>query len=185
MRGILLLSFLVLFACAHKKEKKQTEQVTSVEKIEGARYTTLVFPEGSSELTTSSKEALKSFAQKVRERRKKIEDIKILAWADQEYPQDKKSKGSTREVILAGERAQNIKDFLKEDLQEDNQFDTFNMARRPDRLSKTLKDEDYEVKKAYEESGVTGSQLPDGSISYTKASKALIIINYEGEDRKL
>lgn len=184
MKWSMLLSFLFLFSCAHQDEKK-SDQTTSITPIEGTRYTTVIFPSGISDLDPRNKKNLQEFTRKFRQHKKKISEIKILAWADAEYPNDKKNKGTTREVILAAERAQNIKEYLQDELHEKNEVDTFNMAKRPSQFSQMLENEEYKIKKSYEKSGVTGSVLSDGSISYTKASKALVIINYEGDDLKL
>lgn len=162
-------------------EAKETAEA-KVPTVPGTHYTTLVFDKGRSSLSETSKKHLKELATRAHKAGKPIEEIKILAWADKEYPDKVKGKAATGDIILASERAQKIKNYLEEDLKESDDIDAYNMARRPDFVSKLFRDEEYDVKTAFEQSGATGSRLGDGSVSYTKASKALVIIDYEGEE---
>lgn len=171
---------------AKKKSVKATEaKEAQVPAISGTHYTTLVFDKGKSSLSETSKEHLKALAARAHKAGKPIEEIKVLAWSDKEYPDKVKGKASTGDIILASERAQKIKSYLEEDLKESDDIDAFNMARRPDLISKLLRDDEYDVKSAFEQSGATASRLDDGSVSYTKASKALVIIDYEGDEDNL
>ncbi len=136
-------------------------------------------------MSETSKEHLKSLTTRAHKAGKPIEEIKVLAWSDKEYPDKVKGKASTGEIILASERAQKIKSYLEVDLKESDDIDSFNMAKRPDLISKLFQNDEYDVKNAFEQSGTTASRLDDGSVSYTKASKALVIIDYEGDEDNL
>ena len=162
---------LLLSACAQKEVKKETV------KMPGSRYTTLLFNPGKSELGQENKQAIQDFKTELRRSNFKVENIKILAWPDSEYPENVKGKAARKEIDLAQERAQKVKEYLIKELKEDSSIDAYNMAKKPDLFSSFMRNDEYKVKKAYEESGTTASRLPDGSVSYTKASKALIIIN--------
>lgn len=151
----------------------------------GTLYTTLYYDKGKSGLTVLSQEHLKELARRAHRDPRPIEDIKILAWSDQEYPNEVTGKMSPRQIALASERARNIRAYLEDELREQEDIDAYNMARRPNLLAKLLRSEEYEVKEAFESSGVTASKLPDGSVSYTKASRALVIIDYEGDEDDL
>lgn len=183
---ISLITFLV--GCSHEEKKKtaQTKAAAPTQVVGGTHYTTLIFNKGKSQLSADNKEHLKALASRAHKNKKPIEEIRILAWADHEYPQNsdgKKSKNS--DVILASERGQKIRDFLEEDLKEENDIDAYNMAKRPDLLSKLLRDDEYDVKEAFETTGTTSTRLADGSVSYTKASKAIVIVDYEGDEDNL
>lgn len=171
---------------AKKKSVKATEtKEAQVPAISGTHYTTLIFDKGKSSLSETSKEHLRSLAARAHKAGKPIEEIKVLAWSDKEYPDKVKGKASTGDIILASERAQEIRNYLEVDLKESEDIDSFNMARRPDLISKLFQDDEFEVKSAFEQSGATASRLDDGSVSYTKASKALVIIDYEGDEDNL
>jgi hypothetical protein len=187
--SLALASLSLVFAagCTSPSAKKKSVETTKAKEekipaVSGTHYTTIVFDRGKSSLSEASKSHLKDLAARAHKNRKPIEEIKILAWSDKEYPDKMKGKASTGDIILASQRAQKIKDYLEDDLKESDDIDAFNMAKRPDFVSKLLRDDEYDVKTAYEQSGTTGSRLDDGSVSYTKASKALVIIHYEGSD---
>ncbi len=187
--SLALASFSLIFSagCSTREAKKKSPQVaqedeTTAPVVVGTHYTTLVFDKGKTTLNESNKKYLREFALRAHNNNKSIEDIKILAWADKEYPDKTKSKAGIRDIILASERAQTIKQFLEEDLNEGEDIDSFNMAKRPNLFARIIKNTDYNVKDAFEKSGATAARLPNGSVSYTKASKALVIIDYQGDE---
>lgn len=176
---------MLLISCAHnaKSDKDFVGSSPTVNTISGNRYTTIEFPEGVSKLNKKIKQELRIFSLQSRESGQLIDEIKILAWADTEYPNKKETKASPQNVILASERAHNIKAYLKEELRERNEMNAYNMAKRPGLFSQMTKNDEYKMKDAFEKSGTTGSTLSDGSISYTKASKVLVIIDYERKNK--
>jgi hypothetical protein len=178
---------------AKKKSAYQnsaTAAPTTVEKartpaVVGTEYTTVFFNKGRASLDSLSKQHLKDLISNAHKTRKEIDEIRILTWADKEYPDKVNGKASTSDIILASERAQKIRDYLEQDLKEMEDIDSYNMAKRPNLMSKLLQNDEYKVKEAFESSGATGDKLPDGSVSYTKASKAIVIIDYEGDEDNL
>jgi hypothetical protein len=170
---------------AKKKSLSATEAPeTEIRKIPGTQYTTILFREGKSSLDSVNKELLKDLMAKAHKDKRKIEEIRILAWSDSEYPNEPE-KAPKKEISLASDRAQKIRDYLEEHLHEMNDIDAYNMAKRPNLISTLFRNDEFDVKKAFEQSGATSSKLPDGSLSYTKASKALVIIDYEGNEDNL
>lgn len=159
----------------------QKQEETPVKPIEGVHYTTVIFDKGKSSLEGLSRQDLMQLVKKAQRQKFPIDEIRILAWADTEYPDKVSGETSKEDIQIASERALEIKDFLKAKFKDANDIDSFNMAKRPDLLSKVLRDDEYKVKEAFETSGATSSKLPDGSISYTKASKAIVIIDYAGQ----
>lgn len=177
---VLGMSLLLVVGCSHKVNKPvPTPTAKAAAEVGGTHYATLEFEKGTSKLSEASKANLNALATRASRDGRKIEEIKILSWADQEYPDRVKGKAKTSEIILAKERGEKIKEYLKDDLHAREDIDAFNMAKRPNLLSKMFKDEDFSVKDAFEKSGATGTKLNDGNISYSKASKALVIIDYE------
>lgn len=189
-------SLLMAVGCSTPVAKKKPAVQTTASKtttiteskapvVAGTEYTTILFPEGRASLDTLSKENLKALANKAHKSKKEINEIRILAWADKEYPDKVTGKASSKDIELASKRAQKIKDYLVSDLKEMEDIDAYNMAKRPNLLSKLLQNDEYAVKEAFETAGATGEKLPDGSVSYTKASKAIVIIDYEGDEDNL
>ena len=164
-----------------KKAPKPLPQIAQ----EGTHYTTVIFEKGKTHLNQLNKNEIKALIAEAHKKRKKIAEIRILAWADQEYPEKTEKRAKTGEIILASERAQVIREYLEKDLKELEDVDSYNMAKRPGLLSKLFRNDEFAIKRAFEASGTTGSKLPDGSMSYTKASKAILIIDYEGKEDNL
>lgn len=160
---------------------RQQQEEARPKSIEGIHYTTIVFDKGKSSLPAMSRDDLMQLVKKAQRQKFPIEEIRILAWSDTEYPDKLTGATSKEDVEMASKRALKIKDFLKTKLNDANEIDSFNMAKRPDLLSKVLRNDEYKVKEAFESSGATASKLPDGSVSYTKASKVIVIIDYEGQ----
>lgn len=171
---------MLVTACAHqpKLSTKSPASPSAAVKAQATHSTSLEFEKGKTNLSEISKKHLNELAAKANREGREIENIKILAWADREYPDKVQSKAPTREVILAKERAESIKDYLQEDLHADEKIDSFNMAKRPGLLSKVVRGEEYSVKENFEQAGASATELDNGSVSYSKASRALVIIDY-------
>lgn len=184
-RTVMALFFLLASSCSHSEQKTSMALTDKNPEIKGTYYTTVIFDKGRAYLNSDSKENLRAFTEVAHQSPKKIEEIRVLAWADSEYPDELEGKASQQDVLLAGERAHNIQKYLEESLNESSNVDSYNMAKRPNLVSKLLKNDDFKVKEAFETTGMTGDKLPDGNISYTKASKAIVIIDYEGKSDDL
>lgn len=180
-----LLFILALTSCAHKEapQKRAVADGIAQEGFEGSHYTAIQFDRGTSVLTEENKKFLNALAKKASRTGREIEEIKVLAWADREYPAGKNEKAKTRDVILANERASVIREFIRKDLNSEEPIDVFNMAKKPGLIEQMTKGEEFKVKQDVAMSGVSSTRLPSGETSYTKAGKVLVIIDYS-EDRK-
>ncbi len=168
-------SLLHLAGCA---QKKTLPTAAKVQELIGNYYAAIEFEPGKSELTERNKSHLDLLAQRALRDGREIGEIKILAWADKEYPSEAE-RVSPKDKLLAKDRGRNIERYLKEELYATNSIDVFNMAKKPSLLGRITKNEDWEIKETVKDTGATGTRLPNGSVSYTKASKALVIIDYE------
>jgi len=176
---IILLSFILTSGCGHRA---RSTQANAPSEHLGTHYTTLEFDKGDASLSELSKLHLDSLAEKASKDGREIESIKILTWPDKEYPTEpNKTKAGPQEVSLARERSRAVTKYLEEDLHTEDNISAYNMAKRPNLASKLFKSDDWTVKEAFEKSGTTATKLSDGSLSYTKASKALVIIDYVNE----
>jgi hypothetical protein len=176
---VILFSSLMISACSHRAETRAPAKGIAEEGMEGSHYTALQFARGRSVLTEANKKFLNELARKASRTGREISEIKILAWADREYPGKKNEKAKTRDVILANERAKVIREFIREDLRTVEPIDVFNMAKKPGLLDQITKDEEFRVKQDVAQSGVSATRLPSGETSFTKAGKVLVIIDYK------
>jgi hypothetical protein len=175
--SLMTINSLLLTSCTHE-ERTQKAEVIAVPEMPGNHYAALDFDEGEAKLSETHKRQLNNLAQKAIRDGREINEIKILAWADKEYP-EKGERVSPRDAILAKERAQIVEEYLKKELHAKNSIETFNMAKRTRPISRIFKTDDWEVKESVERTGATATRTVDGQMSYTKASKALVIIDYE------
>lgn len=188
MNKIVFMSLILISvgSCAHNAQKKSSDDSAKVAAaVGGTHYATIEFEKGSSKLTPISQQNLNALAARANQDGREIEEIKVLAWADKEYPEKVDKNPNTKDVILAKERAKSIESYLEEDLHNGTEIESFNMAKRPNLLSKLVKGDDYAVKEAFERSGATSTKLDDGSTSYSKASRAIVIIDFDNDKKDI
>jgi transposase InsO family protein len=157
---------------------KASQAVRPVADNKGAYYAVLKFDKGTQRLNDASKKDLKDFIASAQREGRTIDDIKILAWPDREYP----AAGvrlTDRDVKIATQRFKSIEKYLKDDLNTIGNYETYNMAKRPNKVSDFVKGDDYKTKRIFERSGAaqTGSDMQ--AFVNSKASKALIMIDYK------
>lgn len=105
----------------------------------------------------------------------KIDEVKILAWSDKEYPAEK-GKQSKDDINLAKNRIRHLKSYLKDELKVSD-VDTYNMTERPNALEKLFNTSDAKIKNAAES---TGAAPVDGNTGLfdlkAQASKGVVMI---------
>jgi len=135
----------------------------------------VTFAEGS---TTLSQDLKNQIAQLVTDARAKgqIQNVKVLAWADKEYPMPK-VKLADGDVSLAQKRAAAIDKYLHDDLGVSN-IDKYNMAERPNKIEQWFKTSDARVKNSAEQNGTAPRTKEETGVFGLKgqASKALILV---------
>lgn len=160
----------------HKVGEPQSTAVSNeAKKIaaqENATYVTEVsFNKDSARLDEFSREKLNDIVMKAKSSGK-IDDIKVISWSDKEYP-SKNGKLSKHQDQLAERRAEGIKKHLK-DADSSLSVDTFNMAERPNALSKLFKTENSKIKRSLETAGITSSE--NGEEVSPKAGKSMVMV---------
>lgn len=176
---LLTLTSLALTAgCASTSQNNMANESTVLPGT--THYTMVNFRPGTKELSKEEQSKIKQLTD-VAERHGNINEVRILAWADREYP----SQGQNvpeRDSKLADERASTVKNLLKKDLQAEVTIDSHNMAQRPNMYSEIIQNQDYEIKTTFENTGATpaGTHSPGASsgLSAAKASRALVLITY-------
>ncbi len=161
---------------AHKEDASLTSQ--AVANNNGEYYTVLEFDKGTQRLSEASKRDLRDFVASAKRDGREIDDIRILSWADKEYPQSG-AKLSERDVNMANERAKSIEKYLKDDLRADGNYATYNMAKRPNKVSEFFRADDYKTKRIFEKKGAAPAGTSMENFVTSKASKSLIMVDYE------
>lgn len=155
-------------------EQKATTTVSSTD----AYYAVLEFDKGTQRLSEAGKRNLKNFINTAKKEGKPIDDIKILAWADKEYPSEKGARLSDRDVAIAKERSKSIEKYLKEDLNTDGDYATYNMAKRPNKVNEFFRGDDYKTKKVFGQPNAVPAGTELNAFMKDKAGKALIMVDY-------
>lgn len=89
--------------------------------------------------------------------RSRLKSIKVIAWADEEYPSAEQKKLSSDQMKLAKQRSEEIQNFLKRE-NRNLKFELYNMAERPGKFNEFLGGSDAEVKDSLERAGTSVSK---------------------------
>ena len=134
------------------------------------------FKKGSDELTPIARKKLKEFEEKAL-KKGEIDTIKVITWADQEYPSVEKKKLTKDQIALVEKRNEKIKSFLKTDQAHkkySGDVELISMAQRPNLLSSLFSSEDERIKKSLESAGIPNSKNKE--IKTAKSSRSIILI---------
>lgn len=138
---------------------------------EASFVTEIVFKKDSSELSNDGRNALRDMLKAAKDKGK-VEEVKILAWADKDYPPKNKMALNKDERKLADERALEIKGYV-EDNSKGVDIDVHNMAERPYTLQNLFKSGDLRVKKSLETAGLSN---PSKSGMPSKSGRVLVMV---------
>lgn len=193
----LFLSVLVIsYACSSRPPKKNPElgknpetakvappvSTPSMEakQLANEQETSLVtefdFKKGSETLTTTSKKRLEELSKEAL-KKGKIEVIKVITWADQDYPSPKKKALSAEQVALANNRNTEIKNYLKKmypNQDVSGKIELISMAERPSFYNKLISSDDARIKRSLETNGIPHSDSKDKTAG--KKSKSIVLI---------
>lgn len=153
-------------ACATRKAEDQARSSAqapvkiSTEPSQEARYAAnendaafvseVIFAKGSSKLSKASKKSLQDLIAKSKAT-SELREVKVIAWADSEYPSVNTKKLPENQRNLAQARAQALKKvFSKTGVK----IELFNMAERPNALSSLMQTDNSRIKKSLEVAGV-------------------------------
>lgn len=143
-------------------------------RLGAAQVKEISFDKNSDQLSDSVKTEIRTVVTEASQKGK-IDEVKVLAWSDKEYPAEK-GKQTKEEVNLAKNRLKNLKNFLKDELKVSD-VDTHNMTERPNALQKLLNTSDAKVKNAAEATGAAPTAGNTGLFDMkAQASKAAIMV---------
>ena len=108
--------------------------------------------------------------------------IKIITWADQEYPSAVKNKLSLEQQDLAKKRNEKIKTYFKK-IHPDtaDNIELISMAQRPSYMTNLLSSEDARIKRSLESAGIPDSESK--AKKGTKASRSIVLILVKAEKK--
>jgi hypothetical protein len=169
---VLLAAALVLTSTA--KAYVSDEIIETARNMGATTFSELKFSLAAARLTEDQKKDLTSAVAAAR-MKGDIEKVKVLAWADKEYPQTQ-TKHDPADTELADNRAYEIKKYLKDNLAVST-VDTFNMTQRPSRIEKVLNTKDVQLKKHIEDESATEDMSKNSAFALKdESSKALILV---------
>jgi len=150
--GLALFSISCTSASQRAESLPPSTEAKIVAQEQKASYVTEIsFATGSSKLSDSAKLKLDETLNRARQAGT-IDDIKVIAWADHEYPSKAKKKLSKRQVALAGGRGEVITNYFKP--LTPASIDNYNMADRPNALENLFSSPDARIKRSLESAGI-------------------------------
>lgn len=147
----------------------------------GAQHSTEVaFDEGKTDLKQDELNELKEIVNQAKSGGQKIEEIKIISWADREYPAEGSTAAPNQQIKLADDRAEKIRNYLKKELKVSD-VEVYNMAKRPNALQELFNTQTAKVKDTLEKTG-SAPTTEEGTGMFGlkgKTSEALVLVYTE------
>lgn len=184
------LAMIALAGCANTPERTTTPMAGRASEAEATdgraisnaaalqmkahNFVEVEFPAGSSNLSPSATTSLNAAIQQA-QLRGPIEDVIVMSWADEEYPSKSQNKLSKEQRTLADRRNEAVKNHFRTLNGVD--FEAYNMAERPNTLSRWFNTSDTKLKNS-----LTAAGLPttaDENQYPSKASHAVILLKVD------
>lgn len=163
--GITLLAF---------QGQSWTNTQEAASRLGASDYKEIAFEKNATALTPEQKTEIQNTISMAGQKGR-IDEVKILVWADKEYPAEK-GKLDKSDVRLAQERIKNIRTYLKKELRVSD-VDTYNMTERPNVLQKFFNTSESQVKSTTESSGAAPTAENTGVFDLkAQASKAVVMV---------
>lgn len=170
-----------LLGCA-SQEARVTETAPGVEvetvadraarEAEAAYFVDVEFQKGSSLLTEQSRASIASLLNRARAEGE-LNDVKVLSWADDEYPSARRKKLSSAQRRLASLRNQSVERHVKS-LPYDVRVETHNMAQRPSVVSRWFNTSDARFKRSLVAAGLPTTAESEPITG--RASHAIVLV---------
>ncbi len=156
-------------------EPPQTETPVADEAaraVDSNYFVDIEFDKGSDALTEPSRSSLTSLLKRARAEGP-LADVKVLVWADEEYPSAKLKKLSRSQRKLAAARGRSLAIFIKS-LDQTLPVESHNMAQRPSAISRWFNTPDARFKRSLVAAGLP-TTAEDEPIT-GRASHAVILV---------
>jgi outer membrane protein OmpA-like peptidoglycan-associated protein len=135
------------------------------------------FPKGSTTLTADAKRKLQQLFKSVSSP-DQVKSVKVVTWADQDYPSEQAKKLADNQVQIAKKRNEEIQKYLQTNYQ-DLKMDLHSMAERPAPLKGMLGTSDARIKRSMEEAGIPTTDSVKNMPS--KASKSIVMLTLKDD----
>jgi hypothetical protein len=106
-----------------------------------------------------------------------IKEVRVIAWADKEYPPSEQKKYTPADIRIAEGRAAAVKTYLKDQLHLKS-ITVYNMAKRPNLFQEMLKTPAAAIKDTLEKSGAAPHSEDNTGLfgEKSKSSTAMILV---------
>lgn len=122
---------------------------------EAAYVTEIDFAKNSARLTSAARSKIESLYKMADPSR--LKSVKVIAWADQEYPKEPEKKLGFGDRELAKHRGEAVQNLIKEKNPKLD-LELYNMAQRPGTFSEFVGSADARIKKSLEHAGQSTSK---------------------------
>lgn len=143
--------------------------------MESNYVTEIRFKKGSVALTPEAKKSLSTVIRNAR-KGKSLETAKLITWADQEMPSEKKEQLSDQQIELAKRRNDVLTKFIQSEERKID-IDPISMAERPGGLKQYIPTEAARIQESLERAGIPEKGEKKNGLG--KASRSIIIFTRE------
>jgi hypothetical protein len=166
---------LTMFGLVAHGETMNSETETAAMSLGAHASSQFAFEKGKTALSSEMQTELRKIVDQAKNSGK-IGEIKVIAWADSEYPAEG-TKAPKMQIKLADDRGEKIKRFLKKELKVSD-VAVYNMAKRPNSLQELFNTQTAKIKSKMETTGAAPTTKGDtGMFGYKgKASEALVLV---------
>lgn len=186
---LLMLACILFITCSSKSPRDdgptaggtRQSQTTSIESkelasVEESNFVTeITFLKGEATMTKTAMDKIRNLHHKA-EQNGKVGEVKVVTWADEEYPSVHKKKLSRDQRKLVKKRNAKVESYIRK-LDDDAKIELFSMAERPSTIKKLFSSQDSRIKKSLETAGIPNT---DTSVKVPgKASKSIVIFVME------
>lgn len=194
MKNIYLILPFLLFACSNQPKVVETpppdqispnttasmeaKQLAAEEQAHAV--TEISFKRGSSKLTIESQNKLKDLMKRAG-KNQKIDEVRLITWGDEEYPDEHVENLSQGQQILVRQRNARIKNYLKT-LKKDIDIELISMAERPGKLAELWGESDARMKKSLESAGISNTAEPEKGKSKSSISIVMLVLEPDHKD---
>jgi hypothetical protein len=160
-------------ATARKPTSIEAKQVAAEE--EAPYVTEFAFKKNDASLTPAARAKLAKLYKNAKAKGE-IEDVRVITWADEEFPSVHTKTLPKAQQDLVDRRNAEIENYL-ESLDKDTDVKTYSMAKRPGLLADLLSTTDARIKKSLEVAGIPNTHTSVKRPS--KASKSIVMFLLE------
>lgn len=139
---------------------------------EATYFVDVEFQKGSNQLTEQSRAAISSLLNRARAEGQ-VEDVKVLAWSDEEFPSSSRKKLSENQRKLADLRTRAIENHIHA-LKYGIQVELHNMAKRPSTVARWFNTADARFKRSLLAAGLPTTS--DAGTTQALASHAVVLV---------